>query len=269
MANREKTVVITLGRTAEEIKGKPIDTLKETAQKELQREDSTKNVQVIGVSAVTKGRLEIRVASKEQAQQARSNARWVRGFGEAARAKAATWYPIKVDGVAREAICKTEGNGWQFREDALQIINESNSREGMKVQAMKLHWLSKTSDKPSGSLAVYLDSWAVAQQMVAEGIFIIGPNAATPTRFIQQEVPLRCYNCNQYGHTQLKCQANPKCGKCASQHRTSNCSGTHPDKCAACHGAHRVTDPRCSIFIKERIRMNEQQRKRGLSRPQW
>jgi hypothetical protein len=158
MANREQTVVITLGRTAEEIKGKPIATLKEIAQKELQREDSTKNVQVIGVSAVTKGRLEIRVASKEQAQQARLNARWVRGFGEAARAKAAAWYPIKVDGVAREAICKTEGNGWQFREDTLQIINESNSREGMKVQAMKLHQLSKTSDKPSGSLAVYLDS---------------------------------------------------------------------------------------------------------------
>ncbi|KFX86510.1 hypothetical protein O988_09535, partial [Pseudogymnoascus sp. VKM F-3808] len=136
MANREQTVVITLGRTAEEIKGKPIATLKETVQKELQREDSTKNVQVIGVSAVTKGRLEIRVASKEQAQQARSNARWVRGFGEAARAKAATWYPIKVDGVAREAICKTEGNGWQFREDALQIINESNSREGMKQSTL-------------------------------------------------------------------------------------------------------------------------------------
>jgi hypothetical protein len=91
---------------------------------------------VIGVSAVTKGHLEIRVASKEQAQQARFNARCVRGFGEAARAKAATWYPIKVDGVAREAICKTEGNGWQFREDALQIINESNSREGMKVHSL-------------------------------------------------------------------------------------------------------------------------------------
>lgn len=98
---------------------------------------------------------------------------------------------------------------------------------------------------------------------------VVKPNAATPTRFIQQEVPLRCYNCNQYGHTQLKCQANPKYGKSASQHRTSNCSGTHLDKCAACHGAHCVTDPRCSIFIKERIRMNEQQRKRGLSRPQW
>lgn len=35
MANCEQTVVITLGRIAEEIQGKPIATLKETAQKEL------------------------------------------------------------------------------------------------------------------------------------------------------------------------------------------------------------------------------------------
>jgi hypothetical protein len=269
MANRERMVVITLGRSVEVVQGKSIAELKEFAEKELQREDSTKDVQVIGVSAVTKGRLETMVASKEQAQQARANARWVRGFGEAAKAKEATWYPIKVDGVAREAICKEGGNGWEFREDALQVIDDSNSRSGMKVKAMKLHWLSKPSDNPSGSLVVYLDSWSVAQQMVAEGIFIIGANAATPARFIQQELPLRCYNCNKYGHTQIKCQASPKCGKCAAQHRTSNCTGIHPDKCAACQGAHRVTDPRCPLFIKERLRLEEQRKRGTFFRPRW
>jgi hypothetical protein len=99
---QERTVVTRLGKAASEVTGKSTERLKEIAQKELQKEESTKAVQVIAVSAPTQGRLEIITGSKVQAQAARENKRWVRRFGEGAKPKEATWFPLKVDGVDRK-----------------------------------------------------------------------------------------------------------------------------------------------------------------------
>ena len=64
------------------------------------------------------------------------------------------------------------------------LTNKSNTRADLPVKVMKAYWLSKPSNKESVSMAVYLDSWEVAQQVVREGIFIIGANAAYPAPFI-------------------------------------------------------------------------------------
>ena len=74
--------------------------------------------------------------------------------------------PIKVGGVAREGICKKTGNGWQFKQGLENLISKSNTRADLPVlpvKVMKVYWLSKPSNKESGSMAVYLDSWEVAQ----------------------------------------------------------------------------------------------------------
>lgn len=160
------------------------------------------------------------MASKEQAEAARANARWVRGFGPEAKAKEAVWYPIKVDGIAKEVICKTKDGRFtrELQDDILETISKSNSHEGFVVKAMKVHLLSKESDSPHCSIAMYLESWFAVQQLLAEGVFLIRPNVAGTSRFIKQKQPLRCYNCNQYGHMQGKCIAKPTCGNCAAQH---------------------------------------------------
>jgi hypothetical protein len=155
---RERVVEVTLGRAATEIQGKSASDLKKLVQEELTKEDSTKAVQVLAVSAPFQGRIEVVTGSRKQAQAARENKRWVRGLGEGAKSRGATWYPLKIDGVMRETLCKKEGTGWDFKEEALEIINESNSREGFQVKAMKVHWLSQVSDKATGSLAVYFES---------------------------------------------------------------------------------------------------------------
>jgi regulator of replication initiation timing len=259
-SNREKVVILSLGKAASTLKGKPMMAIKELAQKKLQEEEITKEVKVLGVSAISGQRLEIQTESKKQADIARANAQWVVGFGEEAKVRQATWYPIKVDGVARENICKKTGNGWQFKDDTGKLLEESNSRPNLSVKVMKMYWLSKPTDKPTGSMAIYLDSWSVAQQLVAEGVFLIGANAAYPAPFIKREQPIRCYKCNKYGHMQSKCPAaQPQCGRCAGFHETMNCPGTSPAKCAACHGPHPVTDPRCPVYEKHRDRKEQSQ----------
>jgi hypothetical protein len=105
-------------------------------------------------------------------------------------------------------------------------------------------------------MAVYLDLWKVAQQVVREGIFVIGANAAYPAPFIQIEKLVRYYRCNHYEYTQSKCKAtNPRYGRCIGAHETRDCPGG-PNKCAACGGAHRVTDQRCRIWQKQKEQLD-------------
>jgi hypothetical protein len=106
-------------------------------------------------------------------------------------------------------------------------------------------------------MAVYLDSWEVAQQVVREGIFIIGANAAYPAPFIQMEKLVQCYRCNYYDHVQSKCKAtNPRCGRCIGVYETRDCLGG-PNKCAAYGGVHRVTDQRCKIWQKQKEKLDQ------------
>src|ERR1700716_556453 len=255
-ANREKGVTLSLGKAVATLRGKPLATIKDMAQKEMQKVDATKGVKVVGISAIVGELLEIQTESKEQADIARGNTQWAKALGEEAKVRQAAWYPIKVDSVAREGICKKTGNGWQFKQGLEDLISKSNTRPNFSVKVMKAYWLSKPSNKESGSMAVYLDSWEVAQQVVREGIFVIGANAAYPAPFIQMEKPLRCYRCNHYEHMQSKCKAtNPRCGRCAGTHETRDCPGG-PNKCAACGGAHRVTDQRCKIWQKQKEQLD-------------
>ena len=48
-------------------------------------------------------------------------------------------HPIKVDGVAREGICKKTGNGWQFKQGLEDLISKSNIRPDLPVKVMKAY----------------------------------------------------------------------------------------------------------------------------------
>ncbi|KFZ18661.1 hypothetical protein V501_01078 [Pseudogymnoascus sp. VKM F-4519 (FW-2642)] len=176
---RDKVVVITLGKATGEVEKIPITILQETLQNELQKENKTENIKIIGVAKPNKGRLEVTLESKEQAVTARANKRWTHLIGEGAKLKDAAWHPLKIDGVAREAMCSESGNGWEFKEDILQIVNESNSYEGEEVKAMKIHWLSKISEKTVGSIAVYFETAEMRDMLLERGVVIFGDPAAT------------------------------------------------------------------------------------------
>jgi hypothetical protein len=222
----------------------------------------TKGVKVVGISAIVGECLEIQTEPKEQADNARRDYGWTVVLGKDARVKQPAWHPIKVDGVARANICKKTGNGWQFKQGLESLINKSNMRPDLPVKVMKVHWLSRPSEKAAGSMAIYLDSREVAQQVIREGIFLIGANATYPAPFVSQERPVRCYRCNQYGHKQSKCSAeHPGCGKCAGIHETMNCPGTAPDKCVTCKGAHKVVDLSCEAWRREKEKVERRSRR--------
>ena len=71
--------------------------------------------------------------------------------------------------------------------------------------------------------------------------------------YLQNSVP-QCFNCQEHGHISKFCQSGPQCGKCAGDHKTSDCSSTIK-KCLNCNKSslpdnHRTFDNKCPTMIQ-------------------
>ena len=62
--------------------------------------------------------------------------------------------------------------------------------------------------------------------------------------------PMRCYNCNKFGHTSQRFKVAPKCQWCGKDEHEGGCDG--PKKCSNCSGSHASSDKECPVWIKEK-----------------
>ena len=66
--------------------------------------------------------------------------------------------------------------------------------------------------------------------------------------------PMRCFNCQRYGHTNTRCHKSRRCGQCGSEDQN------HPDSrscsndpcCPHCDKSHPVWDRSCEALIREK-----------------
>lgn len=63
--------------------------------------------------------------------------------------------------------------------------------------------------------------------------------------------PLRCYNCQRYGHIADSCRGKKKCAKCGGDHGIKECRSDAP-KCSNCGGDHVAVYRGCEYTIKAR-----------------
>ena len=62
--------------------------------------------------------------------------------------------------------------------------------------------------------------------------------------------PLRCFNCNVYGHIGKHCRGKKRCSKCGStDHEWENCN--KEKKCVNCHGTHSAAFAGCRVYRQE------------------
>ncbi len=61
--------------------------------------------------------------------------------------------------------------------------------------------------------------------------------------------PLRCYQCQQYGHQQTACRNTTKCSFCSQNHPTKDCPDKETErKCVNCKGKHSANSNACPIW---------------------
>ncbi|XP_055940885.1 uncharacterized protein LOC129971290 [Argiope bruennichi] len=88
--------------------------------------------------------------------------------------------------------------------------------------------------------------------------------------------PLRCFNCQRYGHSKANCRGTLTCARCAAKdHDSQQCSA--PEKCVNCGGSHASYSRLCerwqlekkiiTLKIKENISYPEARRKLSPQTP--
>ena len=63
--------------------------------------------------------------------------------------------------------------------------------------------------------------------------------------------PLRCYECQKFGHSAGACRGKQRCMKCGEEHDIKECMEGAP-KCSNCGGDHAAGFRGCMHFIKAR-----------------
>ncbi len=59
--------------------------------------------------------------------------------------------------------------------------------------------------------------------------------------------PLRCYNCQRYGHTASVCKAKIRCARCGGEHEFGKCDEGVDLKCCNCGGRHNAAYGGCEV----------------------
>lgn len=80
--------------------------------------------------------------------------------------------------------------------------------------------------------------------------FIIAGYLRCPVRPYVQN-PLRCFQCQRFGHSKASCRSSPTCARCAQpDHSPENC--TSPERCMNCKGNHASYSRSCPKWIIEK-----------------
>ena len=67
--------------------------------------------------------------------------------------------------------------------------------------------------------------------------------------------PLRCFNCNKFGHTSQRCKTTVKCQRCGKDKHEEQCDG--PQICSNCNGPHAASAKECPEKEIQRIRVEK------------
>lgn len=63
--------------------------------------------------------------------------------------------------------------------------------------------------------------------------------------------PMRCFQCQRFGHTTASCGGKPTCGKCGSAAHDAGTECTNPPVCINCSGPHPVWSKDCTVYLEE------------------
>ena len=77
--------------------------------------------------------------------------------------------------------------------------------------------------------------------------------------------PLRCHNCQKFGHLQEKCTRPPICKNCGETGNHIDCQ--QPPKCANCKQNHSADSKECELWRKE-IRILEVKHTKNIPYPE-
>lgn len=142
---------------------------------------------------------------------------------------------------------------------ALELENQ-NVVEGFKTAFVG--WLTVAgSKKKHSSLIIEFINPAMANKMIDE-VCLWKKEMFQVVKYDKALRLKQCFNCHRYGHIGTQCRDNAKCGHCAKNHPSKECTTPHnleEIKCANCNGKHFAWSNTCRLRKQEleRIKIAE------------
>jgi hypothetical protein len=222
LANEGKTIDIDISRA----RGNKDDRnrVKDKRIKALQENPNTGDVEVELLCEIYTNKVELCLATVEQAQRTRDNPRWIEKAMPGARIRGEAWFPIKVDGIAKSVVLDPQAGGKSLRPEVVANFAADNSNDSTDCTAIKATWISRPSDNVNGSMIVWLRKREAAAYLLRKLTVIFGPTAGFAAPYVPKENNDRCFNCNAYGHYQFKCKKPARCGHCSGNHQSRECT---------------------------------------------
>jgi len=205
------------------------------------------DVSVSGIRMWAQGVLKFFVPSEKESLVRDMANVWVEKLLPRARLQGASWFPVRLDWVPTELIKDPSG----------QLSSTLAERVGIRnnVQVMHVRAFPRWQRKEHCSIVVKVSTKKEQDKLLdgSEEVVLHGASLVA-RRYDEARRPLVCYNCHGFGHIAIRCRNPATCRSCAStEHKEDKCEATEY-KCANCKGNHKVTDPKCQAYIKEKTK---------------
>lgn len=131
-------------------------------------------------------------------------------------------------------------------------IAEDLSSEGV-IAARKLYFTKDGRKLTSNTVILTFDGSVLPKQIKA-GYLNLKVEPYIPN-------PLRCFNCNRFGHPRDKCKRKACCARCGKEDHEDDKMCAESPHCVNCKGDHQAYSRDCPIFLEEksiqRLRVTE------------
>lgn len=162
------------------------------------------------------------------------------------------WFKVVAHGIPTRDFNK-EG-GLILLQDEVEIFNK-----GLKLVCTP-RWLSSPQKRSQNLRGSVILSFATEEEgrIALKGRLYIAGISVRTEKLVETSPSYQCRNCQQFGHTPIRCRNTPKCEFCAedhpsNQHKCSLCIEVHPcqhttKKCVNCHENHTSADRTCKTY---------------------
>jgi hypothetical protein len=134
----------------------------------------------------------------------------------------------------------------EYKETIAEWQNENAGRNEVTivdVKPLSRKPRSEYNRKKHQSIIIFTDNAEAADRCISNK-FLIDKQSFETEKYCPHLQLKQCYKCHGFGHTAHNCGKSERCGKCADDHPTAECTSDER-RCVNCRGAHEAWHAKC------------------------
>ena len=158
-----------------------------------------------------------------------------------------TFLDIEVDAEAHHSLNTSRGVIRDYHKDLLDMSDEEIRKELFSQGVTKVsRFILKKDGKEIKTNTLFLNfDTHIPPAKIKIGYYIVNVQPYVPN-------PLRCFNCQKFGHSKKWCKNHLHCWKCGEEgHDGSDCA-SETVSCLNCKGDHFASSKSCPVWIQEK-----------------